>query len=193
MVNASKVKMNIAKPKDSQEKCLRIPHAFRKIRINVDGKDRKLNGSELKALAATFTFSSEETATEFTYSKLFKRYRFSTVSVGRAVRAAIEAQLIERDGGVHNYKLTDDVWKKLKDDAAQKAKKNGKNSEDAKISFLRIENWIYYAEFDGEYLTNREIEVLFYLVSFPKDEEGIRHISRNDIAKIGRASCRERV
>ena len=65
MVNASKVKMNIAKPKDSQEKCLRIPHAFRKIRINVDGKDRKLNGSELKALAATFTFSSEETATEF--------------------------------------------------------------------------------------------------------------------------------
>lgn len=172
MVNAATVKSKIVKPKDSQEKSLRIPYALRNIRIKVDGKERKLNGSELKALAVTFNFSSEETATEFTYNKLYKRYHFSPVSAGRAVRTAIKAQLIERDGGVHNYKLTENVWKILNDDAVQKAvqkaEKNGKKVEEAHISFLRIENWIYYADFDGRYLTNKEIEVLFFLVSFTK-------------------------
>ncbi len=183
MVNAATVKPKIVKPKDSQEKCLRIPHALRKIRINVDGKDRKLNGSELKALAATFTFSSEETATKFTYNNLYKRYHFSTVSAGRAVRAAIEAHLIERDGGIHNYKLSESVWKVLKDDAVEKADKKGKKAEDAKISFLRVENWIYYAEFDGRYLTNKEIEVLFYLVSLTNNGKKVFQCSNRFIAR----------
>lgn len=183
MVNAATVKSKIVKPKDSQEKSLRIPHALRNIRIKVDGKERKLNGSELKALAATFTFSSEETATEFTYNKLYKRYHFSPVSAGRAVRAAIKAQLIERDGGVHNYKLTDGVWRLLNDDAAKKAEKKGKKVEEAHISFLRIENWIYYAEFDGRYLTNKEIEVLFYLVSFTNNGKRVFQCSNRFIAR----------
>lgn len=183
MVNAATIKTKIVKPKDSQEKSLRIPHALRNIRIKVDGKDRKLNGSELKALAATFTFSSEETTTEFTYSKLYKQYHFSPVSAGRAVRAAIKAQLIERDGGIHNYKLTDGVWQLLNDDAAKKAEKKGKKVEDAQISFLRIENWIYYADFDGRYLTNKEIEVLFYLVSFTNNGQRVFQCSNRFIAR----------
>lgn len=183
MVNAATVKSKIVKPKDSQEKSLRIPHALRNIRIKVDGKERKLNGSELKALAATFTFSSEETATDFTYNKLYKKYHFSPVSAGRAVRAAIKAQLIERDGGIHNYKLTDSVWQMLNDDAAKKAEKKGKKVEEAHISFLRIENWIYYAKFDGRYLTNKEIEVLFYLVSFTEGGKKTWNASKNYIAR----------
>lgn len=183
MVNAATVKPKIPKQKDSQEKSLRIPHALRNIRIKVDGKERKLNGSELKALAATFTFSSKETTTDFTYNKLYKKYHFSPVSAGRAVRAAIKAQLIERDGGVHTYKLTEGVWKILNDDAAQKAEKKGKKAEEAKISFLRIENWIYYAKFDERYLTNKEIEVLFYLVSLTDNGKKVFQCSNRFIAR----------
>lgn len=183
MVNAATVKTYIPKPKDSREKCLRIPHALRNIKITVDGRERKLNGSELKALAATFTFSSESASTEFTYGKLYKRYHFSPVSAGRAIRAAIEAKLIKRDGGIHKYNLTDDAWKFLNDDAVKRAEKNKKKKEEAKILFLRIEDWIYYAKFDGRYLTNKEVEVLFYIISLTESGKKVCRTSNRYIAR----------
>ncbi len=155
-----------AEKPNKREKFLQIPYALRGIRINANGRTRRLNRSELKAVAAVYTFTSEQYGSDFTYSEFSARYHASSATVGRAIRSALGAKLIERKDGAHNYVLTDTVKKRIEESAVKKSA----DAEPNVPPFLKIEDWIYHAEFNGRYLKQSEIEVLCYLYS--RTEEG---------------------
>lgn len=154
----------VAKP-NKREKFLRVPYALRGIKISANGRTRRLNRSELKAVSAVFSFTSKQNGSNFTYSEFAARYHASSVTVGRAIRSALGAKLVERKNGAHNYELTDAVKQRIDDSAVKK-----NDAAEPQPPFLKIEDWIYHAEFNGRYLKQSEIEVLFYLCS--RTEEG---------------------
>lgn len=164
----------------SRGKFLREPYALRDLRITVSEKSRKLNLSEIKAISAVYSFSTDERGESFTYSKFAKRHRISISTVGRAVRSAIAAKLIERGKGAHEYRLTKST-KELIDESAPKDE-NGER-DPGRVPHLEVEDWIYDADFNGRYLTRMEIEVLFYLISLKKNPLYDNGVSRRFVTQ----------
>lgn len=135
---------------------IRIPYSLMRLKAMRNGRERKFNATGLTSLAAVFSFSEGENVADFTRRELSERYHLSKSSAERSLRAALEAGLIKRMDRVSKYKFM------------------GEKGDDG---FLLIEDWAYFAEFDfgnrkKENLLHNEVRVLFYLISFCRNQKG---------------------
>lgn len=135
--------------------------------------NRKLPAGELLAVASVYSLSSGEremfgikkkkNSVKFTISSFANRYNVSASTSRRALSCLDSCEKIEKtDDGMY-----------FDADKMQEGKKNG---------FLRIEEWLFFAQFSGEYLTKSEVLVLARMLSYAKKtaivKKGFRYIAR---------------
>lgn len=130
-----------------------IPYSFMRLETLKNGKQRKLNETELTVCSAIFGYQKKDEdgnytrESQFTYQEIVERYGFSRAAVARALKLLMNNKLIERGEKKSIYHCMIDTENK----------------------YLSIENWLREATFtlDGaDYrLTKKELRVLSYLIS----------------------------
>lgn len=112
------------------------------------GEKRRLNGSERAILSAVYSFSAENSAT-FKYADLEERFKMSHATVARSISRLMQDGLLARENKLSHYTC---------------AESGAGKDEYNKIPSIRIEEWLYLANFGTElapeYLTKLQVEIL---------------------------------
>lgn len=136
--------MNPANKKIDRSGKLHEGHYFRFI-TPVFGQEKQTPAERL-VLNALFSFCYKGGTSEFTLKEMSERYGVSVSSCARGVKKALGG-IFKREDKLSRYRLKE------------------QRPDDEKLHYFLVEDWLYFARFDGRALTYTEIEVLSYLRS----------------------------